>query len=89
MFSGQARHQHRRLAGDGDLVVAVMILQRCGHRQSLLGQMPQQCQIGGQCVVVQGFEDSQYQRGGLLMTVLSLNQEGAVLDAMAGRPECQ
>ncbi len=73
VLAGQARHQHRRLAGDSDLVLAVMIRQWCGHRQTLFRQVAQQHQIGGECIVVQGFEDRQHQWRRLLVAILGLN----------------
>ena len=72
-LAGLARHQHRRLAGDSDLVLAVMIRQWCGHRQTLFRQVAQQHQIGGECIVVQGFEDRQHQWRRLLVAILGLN----------------
>ena len=60
MLPGQARHQHRRFAGHRDLVLAAMIRQRGGHRQTLFSQVRQQHQIRGESRVGQGFENRQH-----------------------------
>ena len=84
VLAGQSGHQHRGFAGHGNLVLAVGIRQRRGDRQVLFRQMFQQGQVRRQGRRVQGFEHGEYQRAGLTMAITGLDQEGAVLDAVAG-----
>jgi hypothetical protein len=81
--AGQARHQHRRLAGHLPQPLAVAVHQRRRHRQACRRQGRQQRQIGRQGVAVELLEHGQYHRARAAVRGPRVDQEGAVLNAVA------
>ena len=85
VLAGQARHQHRRLAGHVAQPLAVAVHQRRRHRQARRRQGRQQRQIGRQGLAVELLEHGQDHRPRAAVLGPGVDQEGAVLNAVARR----